>query len=149
MSAPKSGCDCSREVVVYKSFKCKVLTGKNLVLWVGGSLMLGGYTQRFDCIKLFIVISFRTLLQQMPVALSSLLFCSWVTSKCQFFFSIRKHPRSHLQEIIRSLANNDGDINENGKKVIGLDWQNNNSARASCLFVNFFAVTAQLQHENG
>ena len=43
-----------------------------------------------------------------------------------------------------SLSNDDGDANENGnsKTVIGLDWQNNNSARASRLFVHFFAVTA-------
>ena len=62
-------------------------------------------------------------------------------------FSIRKHWLSHLWEIIRSLANNDGDVNENGKKVIGLDWQNNKSAHASCFFVNFFAVTTRLQHK--
>ena len=27
---------------------------------------------------------------------------------------------------IESLSNNDGDVNENGKKAIGVDWQNNN-----------------------
>ena len=30
-----------------------------------------------------------------------------------------------------SLSNNDGDGNENDKKAIGLDWKNNNFARAS------------------
>ena len=39
----------------------------------------------------------------------------------------------------------DGDVNENGKKAIGLHWQNNNSARASCFFVDFFAVAARLR----
>ena len=34
-----------------------------------------------------------------------------------------------------SLSNDDGDGNENGKKAIGLDWQNNNFARASRLFL--------------
>ena len=34
-------------------------------------------------------------------------------------------------EIIQSLSNNDGDGNKNGKKAIGLDWQNNNFARTS------------------
>ena len=29
------------------------------------------------------------------------------------------------------LSNDDGDGNENGKKPVGLDWQNNNFARAS------------------
>ena len=147
MSAPQSGCDCIQEVVIYKSFKCKALTGKNLVFWVVGSLMLGGRTWRFDCIKLFIVISFRTLLQQMPVTLSSLLFCSWVTRKCYFLFSIRKHLRSHLWEIITSLANNDCNVNKNGKNAIGLGKQNNNSACASCFFVHFFAVTTRLEHK--
>ena len=33
--------------------------------------------------------------------------------------------------ILESLNNQDGDGNENGKKAIGLDWQNNNSARTS------------------
>ena len=28
-----------------------------------------------------------------------------------------------------SLGNDDSDVNEKGKKAIGLDWQNNNSAR--------------------
>ena len=41
-----------------------------------------------------------------------------------------------------SLSNDDGDANENVKTAIGLDWQNNNSARASRFFVHFFAVTA-------
>ena len=43
---------------------------------------------------------------------------------------------------IRSLRNNDGDGNENGKK------QNNNFARASRFFVHFFAVVARLRREN-
>ena len=46
-----------------------------------------------------------------------------------------------------NLSNDDGDVNENGKKAIGLDWQNNNFARASRFFVHFFAVTARLQRE--
>ena len=37
----------------------------------------------------------------------------------------------------------DGVAKENGKKAIGLDWQNNNFACASCFFVHFFAVTAR------
>ena len=36
----------------------------------------------------------------------------------------------------------DGDFNKNGKKAIGLDWQNNNSAGVSRSFVHFIAVTA-------
>ena len=39
---------------------------------------------------------------------------------------------------IGSLSNDDG--NENGKKAIGLEWQNNNFARAAHFF-------AQLQRE--
>ena len=33
------------------------------------------------------------------------------------------------------------------QKAIGLDWQNNNFARASRFFVHFFAVPAQLRRE--
>ena len=47
-----------------------------------------------------------------------------------------------------SLSNDDGDGNENGKKAIGLDWQNNNFARASRFFVHFLAVVARLQRES-
>ena len=36
--------------------------------------------------------------------------------------------RPNLLLTLRSLSNDDG--NENGKKPIGLDWQNNNFARA-------------------
>ena len=43
------------------------------------------------------------------------------------------------------LKQHDGDGNENGKKAIGLDWQNNNFARASHFFSHFFAVAARLQ----
>ena len=51
---------------------------------------------------------------------------------------------------IGSLSNDDGDSdgNENGKKAIGLDWQNNNFARASRFSVHFFAVAARLHREN-
>ena len=47
-----------------------------------------------------------------------------------------------------SLSNDDGDVTENGKKAIGLDWQNNNLARASRFFVHFLAVTARLRRES-
>ena len=39
-----------------------------------------------------------------------------------------------LIEIRGNLSNDYGDGNENGKKAIGLDWQNNNFARASRFF---------------
>ena len=35
-----------------------------------------------------------------------------------------------LPPMVVSLSNDDGDGNENGKKAIGLDKQNNNFARA-------------------
>ena len=47
-----------------------------------------------------------------------------------------------------SLKNDDGNGDENRKKVIRLDWQNNNFARAPRTFVHFFAVTARLQGES-
>ena len=47
-----------------------------------------------------------------------------------------------------SLSNNDGDVNENGNIAVGLDWQNNNIARASRLFVHVVAVTARLRRKN-
>ena len=53
-----------------------------------------------------------------------------------------------FRRILGSLSNDDGDGNENGNKPIGLDWQNNNFARASRFFVHFFAVVARLQGEN-
>ena len=46
------------------------------------------------------------------------------------------------------LSNDEGDVNKNGKKAIGLDWQNNNFARASLFFVHFFAVVARLRRES-
>ena len=44
---------------------------------------------------------------------------------------------------IQSLSNDDSDVNENGKKAIGFNQQNNNSARVSRFFVHFFAVIAR------
>ena len=50
--------------------------------------------------------------------------------------------------LARTLSNDDDhDGTENGKKAIGLDWQNNNFARASRFLVHFFAVTARLRRE--
>ena len=48
---------------------------------------------------------------------------------------------------IGSLRNDDGDVNENVKKAIGLYRLNNNSARASRFLVHFFTVTVGLRHE--
>ena len=53
-----------------------------------------------------------------------------------------------VKPLLGGLSNDNGDGNENGKKAIGLDWQNNNFARASRFFVHFFAVTARLPREN-
>ena len=47
---------------------------------------------------------------------------------------------------IGSLSNDVGDGNENGKKILGSDKQNN-SARAARVFVPFFAVVARLRRE--
>ena len=46
------------------------------------------------------------------------------------------------------ISKDDGDGNENGKKAIGLDWQNNNFASTSRFFVHFFNVAARLQRES-
>ena len=52
--------------------------------------------------------------------------------------------RRWLTLLLASLSNDDGVGNENGNKAIGLNWQNNNVARTSRLFVHFSAVTARL-----
>ena len=55
---------------------------------------------------------------------------------------------SLLHKLISCVSwDGDGDGNKNDKKAIGLDWQNNNFARASLFFVHFFAVVARLQRE--
>ena len=40
-----------------------------------------------------------------------------------------------VSSTIGSLSNDDGDVNENGKKAIGLYQQNNNFARDHAFFV--------------
>ena len=55
--------------------------------------------------------------------------------------------RSHGTGRIGSLGNDDVDVNEDGKKAISWDWQNNNFARTSRFFVHFFAVSALLRRE--
>ena len=47
-----------------------------------------------------------------------------------------------------NLSNDDGDGNENGKKAIGLDWQNNNFARDITLFCIFLSHIARVQRES-
>ena len=51
-------------------------------------------------------------------------------------------PSKILDLSLGSLSNDDGDGNENGKKAIDLDWQNNYFARVSRFLVHFFAVPA-------
>ena len=46
--------------------------------------------------------------------------------------------------MVGSLSNDDGD----GKKAIGLDWQNNNFVLVLRFFVNFFAIVARQQRES-
>ena len=46
----------------------------------------------------------------------------------------------YCMDSLGSLSNDGGDGSENGKKAMGLDWQNNNFARASRFFVHFFSV---------
>ena len=50
---------------------------------------------------------------------------------------------------MRSLSNDGGDGNENGKKAIGLllRTENNNFTRAAHFFVYFLAVVERLRHE--
>ena len=50
--------------------------------------------------------------------------------------------------LLLSSTNDNGDVSENGKTRLGLDWPNNNSARALRFFVHSFAVTARLRREN-
>ena len=53
-------------------------------------------------------------------------------------------PSKILDLSLGILSNDDGDgnENENSKRAIGLDWQNNYFARAARFLVHFFAVTA-------
>ena len=48
------------------------------------------------------------------------------------------------QTIIGSFSNDEGDGNEDVKKAIGLDWQNNNFARAS----RFLHISLPSLHDN-
>ena len=43
-----------------------------------------------------------------------------------------QHRRCESYRVTSPLSKDDGDVNKNGKKSLGLDWQNNNSARAHC-----------------
>ena len=54
------------------------------------------------------------------------------------------HCMYMLKVIKQELTQHNGDDNENGKKATGSDWQNINSALATCVFVHFLAITAQL-----
>ena len=54
-----------------------------------------------------------------------------------------------VNNIIGSLSIDDGDGNEKGKKAIGLDQQNNNSARALRFLVHFPAIIARLRRDSG
>ena len=49
--------------------------------------------------------------------------------------------------ILGCLSKDHGNGNEKDKKAIGLDWQNNNFARASRFFVHFIALGEQIRRE--
>ena len=50
----------------------------------------------------------------------------------------RRTRQLRLKSTKGSLSKDDGDVNENSKKAIGLDWQNNNFARTSRFLLLFF-----------
>ena len=60
-------------------------------------------------------------------------------------FSLEENFR---KKMVKSLSNDDGDGNENGKKTIGLDWENSNFVRVSRFSVHFFAVVTRPQRES-
>ena len=59
----------------------------------------------------------------------------------------RRTRQLQLKSTKGSLSKDDGDVNENSKKAIGLDWQNNNFARTSRFLLLFFAVVARVRRE--
>ena len=66
------------------------------------------------------------------------------------FLNLFKHKillYSGYEDIKQVEGRSDGDGNENGKKAIGSDWQNNNLAPVSRFFVHFLAVVARLRRE--
>ena len=67
--------------------------------------------------------------------------CKWLNQ------AETNYKTPHIFERLWSLSNDDTNRNETGNNVIGLDWQNNNFARASRFFVHFSAVVARLQRE--
>ena len=50
-------------------------------------------------------------------------------------------------ETLGSLRKYVGDCNKNGKRAAGFDWQKNNFARTSRIFLHVFAFDARLQSE--
>ena len=69
--------------------------------------------------------------------------------KSQFNFSNSQdssREKCHITMVANFWITKTGSLC-NSKKVIGLDWQKNNFARASRFFVHFLAVVALLRHE--
>ena len=52
------------------------------------------------------------------------------------FDTCHGQARPTLAGLLGSFSNDDGDRNEDGKKAIGLDWQNKNFARANHAFLH-------------
>ena len=79
--------------------------------------------------------------------------CNYSYARAYFNGIVDIFHFSHCFSVVRDniplggLSNDDGDGNENGKKPIGLDQQNNNIARASRFLVHFFTVAARLHRE--
>ena len=62
-------------------------------------------------------------------------FFSWPRAlRKRFSFLGKKTDCFEVHWILGRLSNEGGDGNENGKRAIGLNWQNNNYGRASLLF---------------
>ena len=55
---------------------------------------------------------------------------------------------SSTEASLKSLSNEDGDGNENGKKSNGLGLAKQQLCTCTTLFVHFLAVTARLRREN-
>ena len=126
----------SEKVVAVADKRWPFTRGSNLKALSGEILMflLGGHTWTLDRIFNLDSRVIEISMQQLP---------------CRIDILQTRVPLKYCSRCLLkgSLRNDYDDGNENVKKEIGLDKQNNNSARASRFFVHFSVIVARLQRE--
>ena len=98
--------------------------------------------QMFSCTRANLKYQHKHVKENKSCARFKIWLSKYVFKKKRRSFHTRLQLFRSIDASLGSLSNDEGDGNKNVTKAIGLDWQNNNCARATRVFVLFFSLSS-------